>query len=335
MNALLKISDLGVSFGAGDDQLHAVVDAALEVGTAQRVGVIGESGSGKSVMARAVMQLDSARTTHYSTQSRIELDGKDILALSEGELAKLRGNLVSMVFQNPMHSLNPSFSIGAQMRSVLQTHRKLSRSASDQVIEQALKDVDLPGARELVHRYPHELSGGQRQRVMIAMAVLCEPKLVIADEPTSALDVTAQDTVLDVLSRLSKDKNIAILMITHDMGVVARFCERVNVMYGGRIVEQADVKSLFAAPAHPYTAALLAATPDPSKPDQEFHAIPGTQQTRKGSTPSGCPFMDRCEHAKSDCAKTPELKEIALGHKSACHFAGQLDLSHSTSRGDG
>lgn len=327
MNALLDLKNLGVSFVAGDDEVHAVVDASLDIGPGQRVGVIGESGSGKSVMARAIMRLDNPRSTRFAPESRIGLDGKDILGLAEREMHRLRGELVSMVFQNPMHSLNPSFTIGTQMRAVLGAHRTMSHRDMEKAVVGALKDVDLPGAEALVHRYPHELSGGQRQRVMIAMAVLCEPRLVIADEPTSALDVTAQDTVLNVLRRLSDEKNIAVLMITHDMGVVARFCDRVNVMYGGRIVEQASVGQLFAEPAHPYTAALLAATPDPSLPEQKFYAIPGTQSARTGVLPHSCPYVDRCAFAKPECEEAPALTSIAEGHAVACHFAESLDLS--------
>ena len=327
MSHLLKITKLGVSFKTSEGSVNAVVEASLDVKRGQRIGIIGESGSGKSVMARAIMGLNNPRFTDFAVGSQIELDGIDILSLNERELGLLRGEVVSIIFQNPMSSLNPCFTIGTQMRCVLQAHRKINRTLANRIIVSSLRDVDLPSAEALVHRYPHELSGGQKQRVMIAMAILCEPKLIIADEPTSALDVTAQDTVLNVLIRLSKEKDIAILMITHDMGVVARFCERVNVMYGGYIVEQADVKTLFSKPAHPYTSALLAATPDLSQPRQVLQAIPGTQRTRIGVQPNGCPFLDRCPFSKTECKTPPVLVEIIKGHKTTCHFAGQLDLS--------
>ena len=327
MGHLLKITKLGVTFKTSEGRVNAVVEASLDVKRGQRIGIIGESGSGKSVMARAIMGLNNPRFTDFAVDSKIELDGIDILSLNERELGLLRGEVVSIVFQNPMNSLNPCFTIGTQMRYVLQAHRKINRTLARHIIVSALKDVDLPSAELLVHRYPHELSGGQKQRVMIAMAILCEPKLIIADEPTSALDVTAQDTVLNVLIRLSKEKDIAIMMITHDMGVVARFCERVNVMYGGYIVEQADVKTLFSNPAHPYTAALLAATPDPSQSKQVLQAIPGIQRTRIGMQPNSCPFIDRCAFSKTECKTPPVPVEIVKGHKTTCHFAGQLDLS--------
>ena len=330
MNAVLRINNLGVTFVGGDAPVHAVVAASLTVDKGQRVGVIGESGSGKSVMARAAMRLDNPRTTRFAPDSVVEIEGRDILSLSETEMHRLRGDTVSMVFQNPMHSLNPSFTIGSQLSSVYLTHRTASRSEARRAVVDALAAVDLPGPEELMHRYPHELSGGQRQRVMIAMAVLCGPRLVIADEPTSALDVTAQDTVLEIMRRLSVDNQIAVLMITHDMGVVARFCEVVNVMYGGRIVETADVRTLFSAPAHPYTAALLAATPDPLFPEQGFTAIPGTQESRSGVSPTACAFADRCPYAQEVCETAPPFEKLTETQTVACHFAGTLPLKGKT-----
>ena len=278
-------------------------------------------------MARSILKLDDQRTTTYGTNSCIEINGKDILKLSEKSIHKFRGEIVSMVFQNPMHSLNPSFTIGAQLRRVLMAHSNYSRLDSKIKILSALKSVDLPGVEELIQRYPHELSGGQCQRVMVAMAILCEPKLIVADEPTSALDVTAQDKVLQILKKLSIENKIAVLMITHDMGVVAQFCEIVNVMYGGRIVETADVKTLFTKPAHPYTAALLAATPDPSKPKKVFNSIPGLQESRTGEISSACAFIKRCKFAQPICDQAPEFRIINDGQSVACHFAGELSLS--------
>lgn len=326
MTALLDISKLGVAFHSRGRSLHAVIEASLKVERGQRVGIIGESGSGKSVMARAVMRLDNPRTTRMSPGTAITFDGQDILGLGARELHALRGNQISMVFQNPMHSLNPSFTIGSQMATVFETHNRSSKHDTRARVVDALGEVDLPDPATLVDRYPHELSGGQRQRVMVAMAVLCNPKLIIADEPTSALDVTAQETVLDVLERLSRERDIAIMLITHDMGVVARFCETVAVMYGGRIVETGSVGQVFANPSHPYTAALLAATPDPTRADQELKAIPGSQANRLGDVIASCAFKDRCPFAAPECSKAPDFAEVAPDHTVACHFAGQLDL---------
>jgi oligopeptide/dipeptide ABC transporter ATP-binding protein len=323
---LLEIRNLGVAFVVDGEPLHAVVDASLSVKRGQRVGVIGESGSGKSVMARTVLRLHNPHLTRIDPRTSVMLDGADILRLDEAAMLQVRGDAVSMIFQNPMHSLNPSFTIGTQMRSVMKAHRPVhNREALERAIE-ALAAVDLPGPAELVRRYPHELSGGQRQRVMVAMAVLCEPDLVIADEPTSSLDVTAQDTVLAVLKRLSVEQDIAVMMITHDMGVVARFCEEVSVMYGGRIVETGPVEAIFSRPGHPYTAALMAATPDPSKNHREFKGITGTQATRQGATPTACAFVERCPFAQPICSEAPPPKPLADGHTAACHFAGTLPL---------
>ncbi len=327
MTDLLDIRNLGVSFLVDGKPLHAVVDASLTVKRGQRVGVIGESGSGKSVMARTVLRLHNPHLTRIDPQTSLILDGIDVLKLDARALLKLRGDSVSMVFQNPMHSLNPSFTIGAQMRSVLKAHRSIRTKEANERAIAGLAAVDLPGPGDLIRRYPHELSGGQRQRVMVAMAVLCEPNLVIADEPTSSLDVTAQDTVLEVLRRLSREQNIAVMMITHDMGVVARFCEEVNVMYGGRIMETGPVDAIFSRPGHPYTAALMAATPDPSKKHREFSAIAGTQSTRIGATPSACAFVDRCPFAQPICAEAPPPKPLGEHHTAACHFAGTLPLT--------
>ncbi|SLN72172.1 ABC transporter ATP-binding protein [Roseisalinus antarcticus] len=322
MTALLQIDDLSVSFRVGGAELHAVIDVSLAVRAGERVGVIGESGSGKSVMARSILRLDDPRRTRYGAGSAISLDGQQVLTLPDAGLRRLRGQTASMIFQNPMHSLNPAFTIGNQLDAVLRAHRPDSRAERHRRILAMLTDVDLPGPEDLVNRYPHELSGGQRQRVMVAQAVLCEPALVIADEPTSALDVTAQDSVLEVLGRLNRDRGIAVLMITHDMGVVARFCEKVNVMYGGRLVESGSVDRIFAAPEHPYTVGLLDATPNPAAPLKDLVAVQGTQATRRGTVSSACAFIDRCPLATEVCGTAPPLRRLPDGHHVACHHAG-------------
>jgi len=332
MSKLLEISNLGVSFRAGATRINAVVDVSVSVDRGERVGVIGESGSGKSVMARSILRLDDPRRTIFADGSRIVLDGRDVLGLGERDLHRLRGEAASMIFQNPMHSLNPAFTIDQQMDAVLKAHRSVSGRVRRKMIVDALGAVDLPQPTDLAARYPHQLSGGQRQRVMVAQAILCEPSLIIADEPTSALDVTAQDTVLDVLERLSRDKGIAVLMITHDMGVVARFCERVNVMYGGRLVETGEVGRIFSNPMHPYTAGLLAATPNPARPPEKLVPIAGTQTTRRGTPSGACAFVDRCPFAAEKCAVAPALLGAEPAHAVACHFAGELDLGRRRER---
>ncbi len=321
MTKLLSIENLGVSFRVGGAELHAVTNVSLEVDRGERVGVIGESGSGKSVMARSILRLDDPRRTRFTPGASIKLLGREILSLTESEMHRLRGETVSMIFQNPMHSLNPAFTIGTQLDAVLRAHRSMTRAERRSLIIEMLGEVDLPGPAQLIGRYPHELSGGQRQRVLVAQAVLCQPALVIADEPTSALDVTAQDRVLDVLDRLTRERGIAVLMITHDMGVVARFCDRVNVMYGGGLVETGEVGEIFASPRHPYTIALLQATPNPLVPSKTLAAVAGTQKTRIGVASRACAFMDRCAHATEVCRTAPQLRSVQDDHKVACHHA--------------
>ena len=323
---LISIKNLNILLPEGSDRKFAVKNINLDIKAGETVCVVGESGSGKSLTARAVMGLLPA--PHVRVENgEIIFGKKDLVKIDYETIRQIRGSEISMIFQEPMTALNPVMSIGSQIDEIFRFHVSMSYKERRSKAIELLQNVNLPDPYQIVNSYPHELSGGQKQRVMIAMAILCEPKLIIADEPTSALDVTAQDTVLNVLIRLSKEKDIAILMITHDMGVVARFCERVNVMYGGYIVEQADVKTLFSKPAHPYTSALLAATPDLSQPRQVLQAIPGTQRTRIGVQPNGCPFLDRCPFSKTECKTPPVLVEIIKGHKTTCHFAGQLDLS--------
>jgi len=330
VSALLEIASLGVTYRTGGADVHAVTDVSLTMARGERVGVIGESGSGKSVMARSILRLDDPRRTRFAPGARITLAGHDVLAMPERAVHALRGETAGIIFQNPMHALNPAFTVGAQMHAVLRAHRDTGRQARRAVIESALAAVDLPRPGEMLGRYPHELSGGQRQRVLVAQSVLCEPRLVIADEPTSALDVTAQDRVLDVLGRLSAERGIAVLLITHDLGVVARFCRRVNVMYGGRLVESGTVETIFARPSHPYTAALLGATPNPRRRRKELTPIEGTQPARRGALPAGCVFAPRCPHATDICrAETPPLRVIDRGQLVACHHAEELIRAHA------
>jgi len=324
---LIDVRNMSVRFTAGDLPLHAVIDVSLKVGAGERVGLIGESGSGKSVTAKAMLGLLNPHNSSIGSESAVSYGGKNILESTESEWHALRGNAISMIFQNPMHALNPSFPIGVQIERVIRSHQSISRRAGRQLAVDALRQVDLPGPEELMLRYPHQLSGGMRQRVLVAMAVACEPNLIIADEPTSALDVTAQDTVLNLLRRLSEEMGIAVLIITHDMGVVARFCEVVNVMYGGRIVEAGPVKSIFARPRHPYTAGLLAATPNPAKSSRKLIAIPGTQEPRTGGLAlTACAFVDRCGYAEATCRTIPPSIDLGHGHSASCHFVKSLDL---------
>ena len=256
MPPLLKVENLSVEFRTEKGIVKAVDDISFEVGAGEPVGIVGESGSGKSVTAMTLLQLVPDPPGRI-TSGRIQLDGIDILSKSQAEMRKLRGELASMIFQEPMTALNPVFTIGNQMTEVLRVHRKISKKEALKVAIQMLDTVNIPTPAKCVNQHPHELSGGMRQRVMIAMALSCNPKLLIADEPTTALDVTVQAQVLQEIHRQQEERNMSMLLITHDLGVVAETCKRVIVMYKGKIVETAETKELFRNPKHPYTQKLL------------------------------------------------------------------------------
>ncbi|MFU8848755.1 MAG: ABC transporter ATP-binding protein [Opitutales bacterium] len=254
--ALLKVENLSVEFTTDSGVIKAVDDVSFEIGAGEPVGIVGESGSGKSVTALTILQL-VPNPPGRITSGRIELDGIDILSKSQAEMRKIRGDLASMIFQEPMTALNPVFTVGNQMVEVIRVHRKVSKKEALQIAIRMLDTVNIPDPEKRVRQYPHELSGGQRQRVMIAMALSCDPKLLIADEPSTALDVTVQAQVLQEIHRQQQERNMGMILITHDLGVVAETCKRVIVMYQGKIVEVAETKALFRNPQHPYTKTLL------------------------------------------------------------------------------
>jgi oligopeptide/dipeptide ABC transporter ATP-binding protein len=281
--------------------------------------VVGESGSGKSVTALAAMGLlEPGRSV--VTADRMALDGIDLLALDEGGWRALRGGRMAMVFQEPMTSLNPVFTIGEQIAEALRVHTGLPRQAARSRALEALREVGISAPETRLDAYPHELSGGMRQRAMIAMALVGEPTLLIADEPTTALDVTVQAQILALLADLRDRRRMAILLITHNLGVVAETADEVAVMYAGRIVERAPATSLFRDAQHPYTLALLGAMPESAARGQPLSPIPG-RMPAPGAAPPGCRFAPRCPFAGPDCAETPPLREIAQGHAVACHRA--------------
>jgi len=253
---LLKVENLSVEFTTDKGTVRAVEDISFEVGAGEPVGIVGESGSGKSVTALTVLQL-VPNPPGRITNGRIELDGIDILSKSQSEMRRIRGDVASMIFQEPMTALNPVFTIGNQMVEVIRVHRKVSKKEALASAVNMLETVNIPNPAKCVTQHPHELSGGMRQRVMIAMALSCDPKLLIADEPTTALDVTVQAQVLDEIHRQQEERNMGMILITHDLGVVAETCKRVVVMYKGKIVEIAETKELFRNPQHPYTQKLL------------------------------------------------------------------------------
>jgi oligopeptide/dipeptide ABC transporter ATP-binding protein len=316
---LLEIRGLSVALGAAGRRVPVVEDLSLRLPAGRVLCVVGESGSGKSVTALAAMGLlEPGRSV--VTADRMALDGIDLLALDEGGWRALRGGRMAMVFQEPMTSLNPVFTIGEQIAEALRVHTGLPRQAARSRALEALREVGISAPETRLDAYPHELSGGMRQRAMIAMALVGEPTLLIADEPTTALDVTVQAQILALLADLRDRRRMAILLITHNLGVVAETADEVAVMYAGRIVERAPATSLFRDAQHPYTLALLGAMPESAARGQPLSPIPG-RMPAPGTAPPGCRFAPRCPFAGPDCAETPPLREIAQGHAVACHRA--------------
>ena len=316
MQALLSITDLHTCFKGPAGVTHAVNGVCLSIENGQTVALVGESGSGKSMTALSIIRL--VPPPGRITSGSIEFEGGNLLDLSDKEMRKIRGRRISMVFQEPMTSLNPVLRIGDQVTEPLLLHRRLSRSdATDQGIG-LLQSVGIPSASERMRDYPHQLSGGMRQRVMIAMALACNPALLIADEPTTALDVTIQAQILELIGTLRQASRMGILLITHDLGIVAERSDHTCVMYAGRIVEEASTRELFSNPRHPYTLALLASLPQNSEPGRPLNTIAG-QAPGLSATLPGCGFCERCPVARPQCRReTPALREISPGHNVRC-----------------
>jgi peptide/nickel transport system ATP-binding protein len=324
---LLEIEDLRTWFFTRDGVVRAVDGVSLSVLPGETLAIVGESGCGKSVTALSVLRLIASPPGRVVSGS-IRFAGRDLLALSEAEMRRVRGNEISMIFQEPMTSLNPVLTIGRQIAETLILHQGLDPQAAQQKAEAMLRLVHIPEPRRRIRQYPHELSGGMRQRVMIAMALACNPKLLIADEPTTALDVTIQAQILDLLRELKQQIDAAIVMITHDLGVVAEMAQRVIVMYAGRKVEEAPVKPLFRRPLHPYTQGLLGSMPRlggvAADERPRLAEIAGTVPSLKEAIP-GCAFADRCFLATEICRRAPppfEAKEP--GHFAACFHSDRL-----------
>ncbi|MFD2639047.1 ABC transporter ATP-binding protein [Piscibacillus salipiscarius] len=304
----LKVKGLRTSFFTDDGEVPAVDDVDFFVREGEILGIVGESGCGKSVTSLSVMGL-IPKPPGKIVGGEILFNGENLVHASEKRMRKLRGNDIAMIFQEPMTSLNPLFRIGDQLVEALLTHKRISKKEARQRAIDKLKLVGLPRAEELLDDYPHQLSGGMRQRVMIAMALMCDPKVLIADEPTTALDVTIQKQILKLMKELNEKLNMAIIMITHDLGVVAEVCDRVTVMYSGKVVEEADVKTVFNNPQHPYTKGLLASIPDIRNRVSHLYSIPGNVP-KPGSIKAGCRFAPRCEFAFDRCfEENPELYE--------------------------
>ncbi|ATZ11705.1 ABC transporter ATP-binding protein [Erwinia amylovora] len=312
---LLDVKDLRVTFSTPDGDVTAVNDLNFSLRAGETLGIVGESGSGKSQTAFALMGL-LASNGHIGGTARF--NGAEILNLPEKQLNKLRAEQIAMIFQDPMTSLNPYMRVGEQLMEVLQLHKGLKGAQAFEESVRMLDAVKMPEARKRMNMFPHEFSGGMRQRVMIAMALLCKPKLLIADEPTTALDVTVQAQIMTLLNELKREFNTAIIMITHDLGVVAGICDRVLVMYAGRTMEYGDARHVFYQPTHPYSIGLLNAVPRLNAPAGEsLVTIPGNPPNLL-RLPAGCPFQPRCPHAMDVCTTTPPLEAFAPGRLRAC-----------------
>jgi peptide/nickel transport system ATP-binding protein len=316
---LLEISDLAVSIPTESGTIEAVRGISLAIGRGETLGVVGESGSGKTMLALAIMGL-LPRTALVS--GSVQLEGTELLGSTAAEWHNIRGSRVAMVFQDPMTALNPMYTVGWQVAECVLLHRKVSRRAAMSRAIELLDAVGLPEPARMASRYPHQLSGGMRQRVVIAIAIANEPELLIADEPTTALDVTVQAQILDLLTSVRQQSSAAMILITHDLGVVAGVADRVLVMYAGRAAEVGVVDDVFATPGMPYTAGLLASLPSLHHRSERLPAIPGTPPTGFGYGP-GCAFAPRCPLAAEPCAAQPALTDIGAGHVAACHFASQ------------
>jgi oligopeptide/dipeptide ABC transporter ATP-binding protein len=314
---LLSVDGLEVRFWTRRGTVHAVNGISFEIGRGETLGIVGESGCGKSVTSLALLGIlpRAGRVTAGTAM----FGGRDLLRLSDRELRGIRGREVAMIFQDPMTSLNPVLTIGRQIREALETHFGMRRRAADKRTAELLDRVGIPSASARLRDYPHQFSGGMRQRAMIAMALACKPKLLIADEPTTALDVTIQAQILDILRELVREEGTSLIMITHDLGVVAGMCERVNVMYAGMFMETGSAEQLFATPRHPYTLGLLESIPrlDASRREQ-LKPIPGAPRDMLNA-PSACPFQPRCRfEVEESRLEVPPLAEIEPGHFVAC-----------------
>lgn len=320
MQKLLEVKNLKTKFKTEDGEFYAVDDVSFSVDSGKTLGIVGESGCGKSVTSLSIMGL--IQNPGKIESGEIIFQGQNLLKLTEDKIRKIRGNEVAMIFQEPMTSLNPVFTCGEQIEEVIRLHKKnLSKNESKQLAIEMLKKVGIPAPEKRFDEYPHQLSGGMRQRVMIAMAISCSPQLLIADEPTTALDVTIQAQILDLMRKLQKDVKAGMILITHDLGVVAEMCNDVVVMYAGKIVEYGTVEDIFYRPMHPYTKGLLKSIPhfESGKKMERLQTIPGLVPSLL-NLPKGCRFYERCHKAQPSCQnQIPELKKIGT-HQVSCFF---------------
>ena len=317
-DTLIQVKNLQISFKYDGVMTPVIRGVSFDIKRGETLGMVGESGSGKSVTSREIMRLIATPPARIDS-GEILFEGRDILKMSDDELRSIRGNRISMIFQEPMTSLNPVYTCGDQIMEVIRLHKGVSKKEARQMAIKMLREVGVQSPETRVDCYPHELSGGMRQRVMIAMALSCSPTLLISDEPTTALDPTIQAQILQLIKDMKKKLNMSVLFITHDLGVVAQNCDRVVVMYAGKIVEVAEVCELFDHPAHPYTQGLIMSIPKMSSDVEELYSIDGSIPSF-GSLPGGCTFGPRCPYFTEECTKSePVLKDIGGGHLCACH----------------
>lgn len=319
---LLQVSGLRVHFYTDDGIVKAVDGVSFAITAGETLGLVGESGCGKSVTAYSILKLLPVPPARYAG-GEIAFRGDNLLALDEKAMRRVRGNLISMIFQEPMSSLNPIMTIGAQITEAIREHRKTSGREAREIAVDMLRRVGISSPETRFHEYPHQMSGGMKQRAMIAMALVCRPKLLVADEPTTALDVTIQAQILELLNELQRELNMSVLLITHDLGVVAETCDRVAVMYAGKVVELAPVVPLFESPKHPYTHGLFRSLPTLGERKKQLAVIPGSVPSPL-DFPSGCRFRTRCSLVQEVCRDEPPLREIRPGHFAACHFAEEV-----------
>ncbi len=330
---LLSLEDVRTWFFTDAGIVPSVDGISYQVRRGRTLGVVGESGCGKSVTALSVMRLVPSPPGR-TVSGRIMFEGKDLLALSETEMRRIRGNRIGMIFQEPMTSLNPVFTVGNQLLESIQLHLQLPAAEARNLAIEMLAKVGIPSPAQRIDEYPHQMSGGMKQRVMIAMALACNPALLIADEPTTALDVTIQAQILDLLASLQQDNGMGIVMITHDLGVVAEVADDVVVMYAGKVVEYTTVTELFANPKHPYTQGLFKSLPDVELPrGSRLPTIPGMVPSPL-RFPTGCRFRSRCPFASAECGQTePELRSMGENHVVACHFAEDIAAGRRAANG--
>ena len=316
LNKILRVNDLKTYFDTEGGVVRAVDDVSFEVEAGRTLGIVGESGCGKSMTAYSILGLVPQPPGRIAG-GEVFFEDRDLLKLSPRQIRDIRGNDIAMIFQEPMTSLNPVFTVGEQIAEAIRLHRGADRKDAWKQSIELLDLVDIPLPEERAGSYPHELSGGMRQRAMIAMAISCDPKLLIADEPTTALDVTIQAQILDVLRRLQEELGMGLILITHDLGIVAEMAHEVLVMYGGQVVEQADVKALFGSPRHPYTRGLLASVPTMSSDTEDLSTIEGTVPDPV-DFPEGCRFAPRCDFAAAACGQPQTLMDVEGPHVVRC-----------------